>query len=254
MQVGDAGARGGQAEEEALGGRLPELRVRPVGRGDLQGDAEEAAQPDVEFVAEQAPPLGKIDAGAVVQALADAKPDAIFNVLFGADLSKFVREGNTRGLFKGREVVSLLTGEPEYLDPLQGRGAERLDRHRLPVVRHPDPRAQGVLPRLPRASTTTTRASARWSATATIKSIAEGIKKAKTTDTEKLVAAFKGLQVDTPFGKITYRAEDHQSTMGAYVGQHQDRRRQGRDGRLRLPRRRQVPAERRRGEEAAGDD
>ena len=58
------------------------------------------AQPDVEFVAEQAPPLGKIDAGAVVQALADAKPDAIFNVLFGADLSKFVREGNTRGLFK----------------------------------------------------------------------------------------------------------------------------------------------------------
>ncbi|HEY6353693.1 MAG TPA: ABC transporter substrate-binding protein, partial [Burkholderiaceae bacterium] len=75
-----------------------------------------AAQPDVEFVAEQAPPLGKLDAGSVVQALADAKPDAIFNVLFGADLSKFVREGNTRGLFQGREVVSMLTGEPEYLD------------------------------------------------------------------------------------------------------------------------------------------
>jgi branched-chain amino acid transport system substrate-binding protein len=78
-----------------------------------------AAQPDVEFVAEQAPPLGKLDAGSVVQALADAKPDAIFNVLFGADLAKFVREGNTRGLFQGREVVSLLTGEPEYLDPLK---------------------------------------------------------------------------------------------------------------------------------------
>src|SRR5213076_719864 len=78
-----------------------------------------AAQPDVEFVAEQAPPLGKVDAGSVVQALADAKPDAIFNVLFGADLAKFVREGNTRGLFQGREVVSVLTGEPEYLDPLK---------------------------------------------------------------------------------------------------------------------------------------
>ena len=46
-----------------------------------------AAQPDVEFVAEQATPLGKVDAGSVVQALADAKPDAIFNVLFGADLN-----------------------------------------------------------------------------------------------------------------------------------------------------------------------
>ena len=78
-----------------------------------------AKQPDVEFVTEQAPPLGKVDAGAVVQAIDDAKPDAIFNVLFGPDLAKFVREGNTRGVFKDRTVVSLLSGEPEYLDPLK---------------------------------------------------------------------------------------------------------------------------------------
>ena len=76
------------------------------------------AQPDVQFIADQAVPLGKIDAGAVAQAIDDAKPDAIFNVLFGSDLAKLVREGETRGVFKGREVVSLLTGEPEYLDPL----------------------------------------------------------------------------------------------------------------------------------------
>src|ERR1700704_704893 len=77
------------------------------------------AQPDVEFVTEQAPPLGKVDAGAVVQAIDDAKPDAIFNVLFGPDLAKLVREGTTRGTFKNRTVVSLLSGEPEYLDPLK---------------------------------------------------------------------------------------------------------------------------------------
>ena len=35
-----------------------------------------AAQPDVEFVADQATPLGKLDAGSTTQALADAKPDA----------------------------------------------------------------------------------------------------------------------------------------------------------------------------------
>ena len=75
-------------------------------------------QSDVEFVAEQAVPLGKVDAGAVVQALADAKPDAIFNVLFAADLTRFVREGNTRGLFENMPVVSVLSGEPEYLEPL----------------------------------------------------------------------------------------------------------------------------------------
>src|ERR1700720_1218567 len=38
-----------------------------------------AAQPDVEFVTDQATPLGRLDAGAVVQAIDDAKPDAIFN-------------------------------------------------------------------------------------------------------------------------------------------------------------------------------
>src|SRR6201988_4858420 len=77
------------------------------------------AQPDVEFVTEQAPPLGKVDAGAVVQAIDDAKPDAIFNVLFGADLAQLVREGGTRGGFQNRFVASLLSGEPEYIDPLR---------------------------------------------------------------------------------------------------------------------------------------
>src|SRR6266550_5163949 len=43
-----------------------------------------AKQPTAEFVTEQATPLGKIDAGAVAQALSDAKPDAIFSSLFGA--------------------------------------------------------------------------------------------------------------------------------------------------------------------------
>src|SRR5690349_20443758 len=76
-------------------------------------------QPDVEFVAEQATPLGKIDAGAVVQALADAKPDAFISSLFGPDLAKFVRAGSVRDLFKYVAVLYLLDGEPEYLDPLK---------------------------------------------------------------------------------------------------------------------------------------
>jgi branched-chain amino acid transport system substrate-binding protein len=51
-----------------------------------------------------------------------------------------------------------------------------------------------------------------------ILSIAAGLKKAGSADTEKLIAAFRGLEVKTPFGPITYRPQDHQSTMGAYVG------------------------------------
>ena len=40
-------------------------------------------------------------------------------MLFGPDLTQFVREGNTRGLFEGKAVLSLLTGEPEWLLPLK---------------------------------------------------------------------------------------------------------------------------------------
>jgi branched-chain amino acid transport system substrate-binding protein len=177
-----------------------------------------AAQPDVEFVADQATPLGNLDAGAVTQALADAKPDAIFNVEFGADLGKFVREGNTRGLFKGISVVSLLTGEPDYLDPLGAEApvgwivtgypwysidtpANRKFVAAYEAKYHDYPRLGSVV---------------GYSA---LMSIADGLKKSGgSTDPDKLAAAFKGLKVDTPFGPITYRPQDNQSTMGAFVG------------------------------------
>ena len=175
------------------------------------------AQPDIEFVAEQAPALGKIDAGSVVQALADAKPDAIFNVLFSVDLGKFVREGNTRGLFKGREVVGLLSGEPEYLDALRSEAPEGWIVTGYPwyAIQTPEHDAflkayQAKFKDYPRLGTIV-----GYNA---INSLAAGIKKAKSTDTEKLIAAFKGLPVNTPWGTITYRAQDHQSTMGAFVG------------------------------------
>ena len=52
----------------------------------------------------------------------------------------------------------------------------------------------------------------------------------------------KGLEMDTPFGPIVWRPLDHQSTMGAYVGQLAKKDGQGRDGELALRRRRQLPA------------
>jgi branched-chain amino acid transport system substrate-binding protein len=44
------------------------------------------------------------------------------------------------------------------------------------------------------------------------------VEKAGSTETEALIAAAKGIEDATPFGPITFRAADHQSTMGAYVG------------------------------------
>jgi branched-chain amino acid transport system substrate-binding protein len=180
-------------------------------------DLMRAKQPDIEFVTEQAPPLGKLDAGAVVQALDDAKPDAIFNVLFGADLAKFVREGTTRGVFKDRTVVSLLSGEPEYLDPLKeeapvgwivtGYPWDKIKTAEYKTFLDAYQKKYNDYPRL-----------GSIVGYVSMQSLAAGIAKAGSTDTEKLVAAFKGLKVDSPFGPFTYRASDHQATIGAFVG------------------------------------
>jgi branched-chain amino acid transport system substrate-binding protein len=170
----------------------------------------------VEFV-EQAAPLGKIDAGSVVQAMLDAKVDAIFNVTFGADLQKFVREGNTRGLFKDRPVVSLLSGEPEYLDTLKdetpngwivtGYPWAEINTLEHKAFRDAYQKKFNDYPRLGSVV-----------GYATVKSIAAMLKKSGSTEVAKMQAAMKNLEVMSPFGKIVWRAQDHQSTMGAYVG------------------------------------
>jgi branched-chain amino acid transport system substrate-binding protein len=176
------------------------------------------AQPGVEFVAEQAPPLGKIDAGAVVQALIDAKPDAIFSSLFAVDLQKFVREGNTRGLFKNTPVVNLIAGEPEYLDTLKDETPDGWWVTGYPWSEIATPEHKRFLAAYEK----------RWNdyprqgsvvGYVSVYALAAAIKKAGSAESEKLVEALKGLEMQTPFGPITWRAIDHQSTMGAYVGQ-----------------------------------
>jgi len=176
-----------------------------------------AKRPDIEWVGEQWPPQGKIDAGPVVQAIAATKPDAILNITFGPDLVKFVREGNTRGLFKGRSVVSFITGEPEYLDPLKDETPEGWIVTGYPWydIKTPEHEAflkayQAKFNDYPRLGSIV--------GYVTIKSIAAIVAKAGSTDTDKMIAAGEGISLSSPFGQITYRASDHQATLGAFVG------------------------------------
>src|SRR5450830_1047932 len=76
-------------------------------------------RPDVEFVAEQWPALGKLNAADAVQVLRQARPQAIFNATFGADLQQFIEEGSRQGLFATSKVFSLSAGEA--LGNMQGK-------------------------------------------------------------------------------------------------------------------------------------
>lgn len=174
-------------------------------------------KPEAEFVAEQWPALFNIDAGAEAQALERAKPDAIYNVTFGPDLAKLVREGGDRGLFDGRTVFGLLSGEPEYLDPLGDEAPEGWIVTGYPWYDLNEGAAGEFV----------SAYQERWDdyprlgsivGYMTVQSIVAALEKAGSTETDAIREAFKDLTLDTPMGEITYRAIDHQSTMGAYVG------------------------------------
>lgn len=183
-------------------------------------------RPDVEFISEQWPPLNKIDAGAVVQAMMADKPEAIFNATFGSDLAKLVREGTTRGAFVGRSVVSILTGEPEYLAPLKeeapvGWLVTGYPWSEIKTSEH-DAFLQAYLARFNEPP----NIGALIGYINTIV-LARAIEAAGNTNTNDLIKAMEHLKVGTPVGPVAFRAIDHQSTMGVYVGRLDVRNGQG---------------------------
>ena len=122
-----------------------------------------------------------------------------------------------RGALKGIPVFSLLSGEPEYLDTLKDdapvgwvvtgypwndiKTPEHLRFLNAYRERYNDyPRVGSVAGYL------------------AFYALAAAIEKAGSLDTNKVITAFEGLTVASPFGPVTFRAVDHASTMGTYVG------------------------------------
>ena len=174
-------------------------------------------KPDVQIVGEHWPTLGKIEPGPMVTAILNQNPDALYVSLFGSDWLAFVREAQKRGLFQKMFVVGILLGEPEYIDPLKLEAPEGMLVTGYPWYDIKSPAHQDWVARYTkRGDKPPTLGS--LIGYVTYEAIAEGIRKAGSTDTAKLVAAFKGLKVETPIGPITFRAVDGQSTMGAWVG------------------------------------
>jgi branched-chain amino acid transport system substrate-binding protein len=174
-------------------------------------------KPDVQTVGEHWPTLAKLEPGGYVTALLSQQPEALYVSLFGSDWLAFAREAGTRGLFQKTFTVGILLGEPEYLDPLRLEAPEGMLVTGYPWYSIPLPAHREFVTRFTQRTGRHPVAGALVGYV-TFQSIFEGIRKAQSTDTEKLVTALEALRVETPVGPITYRPFDHQSTMGAWVG------------------------------------
>jgi branched-chain amino acid transport system substrate-binding protein len=210
------------AEEAA---KLPAKRWATVAPNYEYGKAAVAAfrallekrRPDVEWVGEQWPALNKIEAGGTVQALAAMQPEAIFNVTFGTDLAKFVREGEARGLFEDRAVVSMLGGEPDWIDPLGGEAPQGWIVTGYPWYALETPEHQAFRTAYMDSVKDYPRLGSVVGYTA-IKAVAAAMERAGSTDADTVVAALRGLTLMSPLGPIEFRVVDQQSTMGTFVG------------------------------------
>jgi branched-chain amino acid transport system substrate-binding protein len=168
-------------------------------------------------VSEQWPPLNKIDAGAVIQAMNASAPEAIFNATFGSDLAKLVREGAMRNAFAGRSVVSILTGEPEYLAPLKDEAPEGWLVTGYPWSEIKTAAHQAFLKAYLDRFKEPPNIGALIGYINTVV-LAKAIETAGSTATDALIPAMEHLAVDTPAGPVRFRAIDHQSTLGVYIG------------------------------------
>ncbi len=173
--------------------------------------------PDATIVAEQYPTLGKMDVGAVANAIEEAKPDGIFNVLFGADMALFARDGLSRGLFDKRTVLSIASGYPEYLLPMKDQVPEGWITQGYPWAEITTPEHKAFVSTYMKRFNETPRAFSMMGYV-TLMMIKTAIEKAHSTDPDALVMAMKGMDFPSIIGPLKIRAVDNKVEMGTWLG------------------------------------
>lgn len=176
----------------------------------------QALRPDVVFGDPVHYTLGTMSDDVVQRVIATA-PEALFTVVYGTDLLPFVRAGNARGLFQQVAVANPLAGDPEYLDTLGAETPEGWlvlgypgEQDRRPAHLRFVEAYREQFGEAPDAAALTGYIS--------IQAIVAGIQRAGALDTEALIRGLRGLEFESPIGRLLVRRGDHQATHGNWIG------------------------------------
>jgi branched-chain amino acid transport system substrate-binding protein len=176
-------------------------------------------QPDAQWVTEQWTPIGKIDAGSVVNAILSSGADAVYTSMWGSDLVEFLREAKKRGLSPKALIVGDNLGRPEFIEQMKLEMPEgAITDPVLPLEYPRTPSMKAFAERYEKKYGHSVRYSA-LQAYLTAAVIVEAIKKAGSTDTDKLITALKGLHFDSIFGPLTMRSIDNVPDNGIWIGE-----------------------------------
>jgi branched-chain amino acid transport system substrate-binding protein len=174
-------------------------------------------KPDVEIVTDAWPKLGQPDFTEVITKLIQARPQALFTLLYAGDLSAFVNQGNVYALFSQMTVATPNVDYP-VLAAIKNlpAGIQSATRY---LETFPDTPAnkewgQAYLKKWNERPTNWS-----WQNSVAMQFYEQAIKKANSLDGKALAAALTGMKINTPFGAdgtITMR-EDH-TTIGYAIG------------------------------------
>jgi branched-chain amino acid transport system substrate-binding protein len=177
-------------------------------------------KPEVEVVGQGWPKLGEADFTPFITAALAKKPDAAFFSLWGGDFVNFAKQARPYGFFEKVKVVSAgEAGSPETAIALKDDLPLGITTNAYDLFYYPDtPEHKAYVERL--KAYTKQEYAPSWAITGyiSVQFLAEAIKKAKSTDTMKVVKALEGLTINTPIGKQTMRAKDHQANRGQFWG------------------------------------
>ena len=174
-------------------------------------------KPDIEVITEGWPKLGQPDFTEVITKLIQAKPQALFTLLYAGDLSAFVNQGNVYALFSQMTVATPNVDYP-VLAAIKNlpAGIQSATRYLETFPDTPGNKEWGQT-YLKRWNERPTNWS--WQNSLAMHFYEEAIKKTNSLDAKALSAALSGMKVNTPFGAdgtITMR-DDH-TTIGYAIG------------------------------------
>lgn len=177
-------------------------------------------KPDVEIVGQGWPKLGEADYTPFITAALAKKPDAAFFSLWGGDFVNFSKQAKPYGFYEKVKVVSAgEAGSPETAIALKDDLPLGITTNAYDLFYYPDtPEHKAYVEKL--KAYTKQEYAPSWAITGYIamQFLVEAIKKAKSTDTMKVIKALEGLTINTPIGKQTMRAKDHQANRGQFWG------------------------------------
>lgn len=175
-------------------------------------------RPDVQLLGQSWWKVGEPDFTPYITAMLAAKPDAVIIATGGRDCVPFLKAAQATGFNKRAPFFMHTATELSALKPLGLNAPEGVIGTSNYHSYYPaTSENQAFVAEFEKAYGRTPAVGALYGYIAA-KFIAKAYTKAGKFDTESFIDALEGLSVDSPVGKVTMRAEDHQVMLPMYMG------------------------------------